>query len=160
MRRTVPIVLLAAGIAVASLATTAYAGPGPEFRLGFKLMAGQIPDTVGEPIENEWHNAENGDGLQRTTRGMMVWRKADNWTAFTDGYLTWVNGPFGLQVRLNQERFGWEIAAPGDGLQPQERQRNEEQERNRIQDQQQDCDQECTPEQLRQRQQQQRQRWQ
>ncbi|HUX86747.1 MAG TPA: hypothetical protein VMW65_07070, partial [Chloroflexota bacterium] len=50
----------------------------------------------------------NGDGLQMTTRGMLVWRKADNFTAFTDGYRTWVNGPYGFQQRLNRERFCWE----------------------------------------------------
>lgn len=38
----------------------------------------------------------------------MVWRKADNWTAFTDGHRTWINGPNGLQQRLNIERFAWE----------------------------------------------------
>src|SRR5262249_21138217 len=35
----------------------------------------------------------------------------DNFTAFTDGARTWVNGPFGLQQRLNTERFDWEGAA-------------------------------------------------
>ena len=44
----------------------------------------------------------------------MVWRKADNFTAFTDGYRTWVNGPDGLQQRLNSQRFAWE--ANPDGL--------------------------------------------
>src|SRR5439155_10452091 len=39
---------------------------------------------------------------------LLVWRKADNFTAFTDGYRTWVQGPFGLQKRLNTERFAWE----------------------------------------------------
>ena len=38
----------------------------------------------------------------------MAWRKADNWTAFTDGYRTWINGPNGLVMRLNTERFVWE----------------------------------------------------
>jgi hypothetical protein len=47
-----------------------------------------------------------------------VWRKADNWTAFTDGYRTWVNGPAGLVRRLNTERFPWEgdAGAPGTTL--------------------------------------------
>lgn len=84
----------------------------PEFILGFKTLADMIPDVVGEPLEDEHHNPENGDGLQRTTKGLMVWRKADNWTAFTDGYRTWVNGPFGLQTRLNTERFDWEQDRP------------------------------------------------
>ncbi len=80
----------------------------PKFKLGFKALADLIPDIVGQPLEDERHNAENGDGLQGTTNGLLVWRKADNWTAFTDGYRTWINGPNGLQERLNTERFDWE----------------------------------------------------
>jgi len=41
----------------------------------------------------------------------MAWRKADNWTAFTNGYLTWINGPTGLVNRLNTDRFSWEAPA-------------------------------------------------
>ena len=49
----------------------------------------------------------------------MVWRKLDNFTAFTDGYRTWVNGPFGVQMRLNTEQFPWEpVAAAGAGSDP------------------------------------------
>ncbi len=40
----------------------------------------------------------------------MVWRKAGNWTGFTDGYRTWVSGPAGLEARLNAERLPWENA--------------------------------------------------
>jgi hypothetical protein len=36
------------------------------------------------------------------------------WTAFTDGYHTWVNGPHGVAERLNSRRFAWE--ANPDGL--------------------------------------------
>jgi len=42
----------------------------------------------------------------------MVWRKADNWTAYTNGYMTWINGPNGIQSRLNTDRFDWEAATP------------------------------------------------
>ena len=92
----------------------------PRFVLGFKLIADQIPNIVGNPVENEWFDVRNGNSIQRTINpkkltpaglprdGMMVWRKSDNWTAFTDGYMTWVNGPYGLQARLNSERFPWE----------------------------------------------------
>jgi hypothetical protein len=38
----------------------------------------------------------------------MVWRKADNWTAFTDGSTTWISGPNGVQERGNDQRFPWE----------------------------------------------------
>ena len=46
-------------------------------------------------------------------KGLLVWRKADNHTAFTDGYRTWVDGPKGVQKRLNTQRFAWE-ANPED----------------------------------------------
>ena len=89
-------------------APTQPTGAEPAFKLGFATLAALIPDVVGQPLENERHNPENGDALQQTTTGLMVWRKADNWTAFTNGYMTWINGPFGLQQRLNSERFDWE----------------------------------------------------
>ncbi|MGH2457546.1 MAG: Kelch repeat-containing protein [Chloroflexota bacterium] len=78
------------------------------FALGFKALDAEIPAVVGNCLENEQHNPTNGDALQPTTGGLLVWRKTDNFTAFTDGYHTWVNGPLGLQERLNTERFRWE----------------------------------------------------
>ena len=45
---------------------------------------------------------------QQTTTGLIVWRKADNWTAFTNGSRTWINGPAGVQDRANDEGFPWE----------------------------------------------------
>jgi hypothetical protein len=85
-----------------------------QFVLGFKTLHDMIPQIVGNCLENETHNPANGDALQATTGvnnagGLMVWRKADNFTAFTDGFHTWVNGPFGLQMRLNSQRFFWEF---------------------------------------------------
>jgi LysM repeat protein len=79
-----------------------------QFVLGFATLAAAIPQQVGQCVENESHDAANGDALQHTTGGLLVWRKADNWTAFTDGYRTWVNGPNGVQERLNTQRFAWE----------------------------------------------------
>ncbi len=108
MRRLVLASIILA-LAAALTAASASAEPKPEFKLGFAALAEQIPDVVGEPLENEHHNPANGDSLQQTTRGLMVWRKADNWTAFTDGYRTWVRGPGGqVYERLNTERFDWE----------------------------------------------------
>ena len=85
--------------------------------LGFKTLQGLIGhETVGGCLENEHYNA-TGDSVQQTTGGLLVWRKADNWTAFTDGYRTWINGPNGLEQRLNTERFEWEPDyAPGGGI--------------------------------------------
>lgn len=78
------------------------------FVLGFATLRDLIGhDIVGPCLENEHYNAI-GDSNQRTAGGLLAWRKADNWTAFTDGYRTWVNGPFGVQKRLNVQRFYWE----------------------------------------------------
>ena len=90
-----------------SQATSVSVSPAVAFKLGFNALASQIPSYAGQPVEDE-HYGANGDSLQQTTTGLMVWRKADNWTAFTNGGLTWVNGPHGVQVRPNDQRFPWE----------------------------------------------------
>ena len=82
-----------------------------QFVLGFQSLHAMIPDTVGDCVENEQHHPGDGVTLQRTTHGLLVWEKATNHTAFTDGYHTWVVGPYGLQQRLNTERFDWEPPA-------------------------------------------------
>lgn len=104
--------LVAVALLFAQAVGTAGAAPitqtgNCQFVLGFKTLHSLIPTISGDCIDNEQHGA-NGDGLQMTTKGLMAWRKADNFTAFTDGYRTWVNGPFGLQERLNTQRFDWE----------------------------------------------------
>ena len=81
------------------------------FQLGFKALRDLIPDVVGDCLDNEQHNRDSGMTLQTTTNGQLIWRKADNWTGFTDGERTWVSGPEGLQQRLNSERFDWEAPA-------------------------------------------------
>ena len=93
-----------------------YTGPGAGcvFRLGFQTLHDRLSGKIGFCEEDEQHNPANGDALQHTAGGLLVWRKADNWTAFTDGYRTWVNGPYGIQERLNSQRFRWE--ANPDGL--------------------------------------------
>jgi hypothetical protein len=96
----------------------AQAHPACGFVLGFAVLRDRLPATVGVCLEDQQTNVANGDAYQRTTGGMLVWRKADNWTAFTDGYRTWVNGPRGLEERLNTQRFTWEgdADAPGAAL--------------------------------------------
>ena len=90
------------------------------FVLGFATLRTLIAaregrDVVGACLENEHFHPANGNAEQRTTGGLLVWRKADNWTAFTDGFRTWVNGPSGLQQRLNSQRFPWEADAGAPG---------------------------------------------
>ena len=76
---------------------------------GFRAIRDQIPDLVGACLGDEHVNPENGNAEQRTTGGLLVWIKVTNRTAFTDGAVTWLNGPFGLQARPNAgPLFGWE----------------------------------------------------
>lgn len=78
-----------------------------QFKLGFKTLHDAIPAQVGSCVDNEQY-AANGDSIQHTTGGEMVWRKGDNFTAFTDGSSSWVAGPTGVQERPNNKRFPWE----------------------------------------------------
>ena len=72
------------------------------FQLGFKALRDLIPDVVGDCLENERHDSETGTTVQETTNGQLIWRKADNWTGFTDGERTWINGPGGIAAAAEQ----------------------------------------------------------
>jgi len=110
MKRLIWSVILAISL-LAPISPAPAQGATCQFVLGFRALHDMIPNTVGDCLVDEHHNPSNGDGLQETTHGLLVWRKADNWTAFTDGYRTWVNGPYGVQQRLNTQRFPWEADA-------------------------------------------------
>jgi hypothetical protein len=86
--------------------------------LGFADLHNLLPNIVGSCVDDEQHNPVNGDALQQTTGGLLVWRKSDNWTAFTDGSQSWVNGPLGLQQRSNNQRFWWEGNPEGLAIVP------------------------------------------
>ncbi len=103
--------LLIGALAGVVLPTAAHA-QGCEYRLGFKAIHDQIPNIVGACKTDEKYD-ERGNSLQETANGLMEWRKADNFTAFTDGYRTWVNGPCGIEQRLNTQRFPWEANPEG-----------------------------------------------
>ena len=101
-------------VCVLTLSPTQALAADCQFILGFATLKALIdeaegPEKVGECLEDQRFNPVNGDALQQTTGGLMVWRKLDNWTAFTDGYRTWINGPNGLEARLNTEQFEWEL---------------------------------------------------
>jgi hypothetical protein len=95
-----------------------YAAPNCQYVLGFKTLHDLDPTDVGDCLDNEGHNPENGDGIQHSINGLLVWRKIDNWTAFTNGYWTWINGPSGLAKRLNTQRYPWEANPTGLPLVP------------------------------------------
>jgi hypothetical protein len=113
--RLLPVLAIALSVLLFPLvnAPTAAHADNCTFVLGFAAIQSLIPGEVGQCLVDEHHSATNGDGLQETTGpsgagGLLVWRKADNWTAYTDGYHTWVNGPMGLWERLNTQCFSWE----------------------------------------------------
>jgi hypothetical protein len=103
------IVILLLSAVLLPLAPAQAAAPC-QFTLGFKTLADALPETIGQCTDNVAYSPANGDALQHATGGLLVWRKAENNTAFTDGYRTWVNGPNGIEQRLNTERFPWETA--------------------------------------------------
>jgi hypothetical protein len=88
--------------------TTLAQPAGCQFTLGFATLHSLIPAVVGGCLEDAHYAGDTGDGLQQTTNGLLVWRKSDNWTAFTDGNRSWVNGPLGLEQRDNSGRLWWE----------------------------------------------------
>jgi hypothetical protein len=112
-------VSLLAGHAPRAHAQTPPPGSSPpcDFKLGFAELARLVGSSVGRCLEHQRTTAD-GNAEQRTTSGLMVWRKADNWTAYTDGYRTWLNGPHGLEQRLNTQRFSWEPDAGAPGTSP------------------------------------------
>ena len=79
-----------------------------QFILGFRTLHDLDPGNFGDCVDNQAFGS-NGDAQQHTTKGLMAWHKADNWTGFTNGSVTWVNGPMGLQNRLNTVQFAWEM---------------------------------------------------
>jgi hypothetical protein len=70
---------------------TDYCGPGetPQFRFGFAHLKSLLGSTMGEPLECEHANPENGDSLQQTTTGLSFYRKSTNTPTFTDGWHHW-----------------------------------------------------------------------
>src|SRR3954447_4289377 len=119
MRHIVATLIVVGLLVVASGSVDVYGQDGCTFVGGFARLRELVgADKIGNCLEDEHFNVENGNAEQRTAGGLFVWRKADNFTAFTDGGTTWVNGPDGLQSRPNNERFSWEkdpISSPATG---------------------------------------------
>jgi len=108
-----------------------------QFTLGFLALRDKIPDVVGECLENERFEPSTGSVHQRTTGGLLSWRRADGWSTFTDGVTLWIDGPEGVSIRpyarprpaaLPAARAGaappsslrqpwWDVPAPGSPIQ-------------------------------------------
>ena len=110
--------VVAVAILVSAAANTFAQQQSCTFQLGFATLHDLIPDIVGGCLDNQSFDPVTGDALQHSTNGLLVWRKSDNFTAFTDGARSWVNGPFGLQERLNNQRFEWEPNPDGRAIVP------------------------------------------
>jgi hypothetical protein len=103
------IILAASWLLPAARPDDVHAQEPCRFVLGFATLRDLVgAQKVGTCLEDEHFNLENGNSEQHTSGGLLVWRKVDNFTAFTDGGTSWVNGPEGLQSRPNGERFSWE----------------------------------------------------
>jgi hypothetical protein len=110
MRRRTTIALALA--ALAQLTPPAFPASACDFGNGFRSLHELMPETVGGCLTDERADAATGDTTQQTTGGLLVWRRADNVPAFTDGYHTWLLGPRGLEHRLASERLPWETTTP------------------------------------------------
>jgi len=80
----------------------------------FQPLRDAAPTEVGE-CRGDQLSEDNGDAIQATSKGLLMWRKAENWTGFIGPSRTIVLGPSGLERRANTERFGWEL----NGLTPE-----------------------------------------
>ncbi len=71
-------------------------GKQVQFVLGFAELKRELGDIMGDPVECEHVNPENGDTVQQTTSGLAVFRKRDGQLAFTDGWQHWARTPDGI----------------------------------------------------------------
>jgi uncharacterized protein YkwD len=66
------------------------------FVLGFAALQARLGDSMGQPLECEHANAENGDALQQTSTGLAFYRKSTNTPTFTTGFEHWALTAFGM----------------------------------------------------------------
>jgi O-glycosyl hydrolase len=71
-------------------------GQAPRFVAGFLALRDAIGEGMGQPLECEHANPENGDALQKTTTGLAFYRKSTNTPTFTNGWDHWALTPDGL----------------------------------------------------------------
>jgi hypothetical protein len=105
--RLLPALALLLVLALPRPARAAALGAGCRLQPSFQALHDLIPAVVGD-CTSDANVTSDGDAQQATTRGLLVFRKADAWTAFTDGATTWIVGPCGLQSRANDASLPWE----------------------------------------------------
>jgi hypothetical protein len=79
--------VLAASAPPAAAQAAPFCQPGQpaEFVLGFATLKQRLGPIMGEPLECEHLNPENGDALQHTTTGLAYYRREINTPIFTNG---------------------------------------------------------------------------
>jgi hypothetical protein len=60
------------------------------------LLVALLGATTGEPLECVHGNVENGDLLQQTSTGLLIYRTLSGTAEFTNGYVHWALTPDGL----------------------------------------------------------------
>ena len=101
MRRILPalaLAILAAASLIAPAGAAPHCPPGeePRFVHGFANLKSLLGDKMGDPVECEHINLENGDTLQNTTTGLAFYRESTNTPTFTNGWDHWAWTPDGL----------------------------------------------------------------
>jgi hypothetical protein len=71
------------------------AGQVPQWDRAFVPLKQAVGDAMGEPVECEHPNPDNGDELQRTTTGLAVFDQRRGEPVFTDGWRHWALSPQG-----------------------------------------------------------------
>jgi len=80
----------ATGTAEPLLAPFCAPGRRPTFVLGFAQLKARLGETMGEPVECEHINPDNGDILQHTNAGIAIYRQDARALEFTDGWRHWM----------------------------------------------------------------------
>ena len=81
---------------VAQSAEACPADRTPAFLLGFASLQTSLGSSMGEPTECEQVDPVSGDGFQRTTTGLALYRRDTNTPMFTNGREHWALTPDGL----------------------------------------------------------------
>jgi len=84
----------------------------PSFHFGFADLKFALGYIMGDPIECEHPNSDNGDTLQQTTTGLAVYVQATNTPEFTDGWNHWALSVGGVVAWSGTDQPGATAAAP------------------------------------------------
>lgn len=84
------------GVGAQPSAPSCAAGQQPQFAPRLGELRKQVGEAMGQPLECEHVNPENGDTLQKTTTGLAYYRKSTGTPMFTDGWRHWALTAEGL----------------------------------------------------------------